>query len=321
MLLHAIGNEIRSNHPEWNILYITADQFRTRFLDAIASNQCREFEQSVESVDVLLFDDLDRLSGQYQTQEGLFTTFNHLYSIGKQLVIASLYPPKELSAFDERLKSRMSWGLHTDIVASSPEQIIEKYCEKEQIGLSSDQIQGILQQDYQSTGELIAAVRQLAAFGRCEDKPLSNTGKEASGTRIPDDLWQKVLSALVTSLSQSSFATWFQGTNAILFGDSLKIIVGNDFQADWLQSRYKRVITDMVRQLTGREINLLFAVDKQTEVKRSVPVSGEVGCNKVELDSVMKTFHELKELKQLIKESLSELKKTNDLLQEIRHSL
>jgi chromosomal replication initiator protein len=114
-LIQAIGNKIVSQFPDKRVLYISADDFTRKFVDAIQNHQANEFQNFYRTIDVLIIDDIQFLSGKEKTQDLFFHIFNSLHQSRKQIVLSSDKPPKELKGLDERLISRFKWGLQADI--------------------------------------------------------------------------------------------------------------------------------------------------------------------------------------------------------------
>ncbi|MDR0676236.1 MAG: chromosomal replication initiator protein DnaA [Elusimicrobiota bacterium] len=114
-LLHAIGNYIQVNNPKMKILYITADTFTNELIACIRNFKNIEFRQKYRTLDVLLIDDIQFITGKERTQEEFFHTFNTLYEAKKQIVMTSDATPKEIPSLEERLVSRLEWGIIADI--------------------------------------------------------------------------------------------------------------------------------------------------------------------------------------------------------------
>lgn len=114
-LLFAIQYEIAKNHPEYKISYVDGDRFTNEIISAIQEKKMNEFHDKYRTVDVLLVDDVQFIGGKESTQEEFFHTFNTLYNAGKQIVLASDRPPKEIKSLDDRLRTRFEWGLTADI--------------------------------------------------------------------------------------------------------------------------------------------------------------------------------------------------------------
>jgi chromosomal replication initiator protein len=115
-LVQAIGNFIE-NQPGNNklVLYVSSEKFTSQFINAIRDNSLQDFMNFYMMVDVLIIDDIQFLAGKEKTQETFFHIFNHLHQSGKQIVMTSDRPPRELSGMEDRLLSRFKWGLTTDI--------------------------------------------------------------------------------------------------------------------------------------------------------------------------------------------------------------
>lgn len=114
-LLFAIQYEISKNHPDFKISYVDGDRFTNEIIAAIQEKRMNEFHDKYRTVDVLLVDDIQFIGGKESTQEEFFHTFNTLYNSGKQIVLASDRPPKEIKSLDDRLRTRFEWGLTADI--------------------------------------------------------------------------------------------------------------------------------------------------------------------------------------------------------------
>ncbi len=114
-LLFAIQYEIANNHPDYRICYVDGDRFTNEIIAAIQEKRMTEFHDKYRTVDVLLVDDVQFIGGKESTQEEFFHTFNTLYNAGKQIVLASDRPPREIRSLDDRLRTRFEWGLTADM--------------------------------------------------------------------------------------------------------------------------------------------------------------------------------------------------------------
>ena len=114
-IAQAIGIAIKEKYPELVVLYVPANRFKTQFMDAAGvKNKLTDFMAFYMKMDVLIMDDIQDLVGQ-STQNALFNIFNHLHQSGKQLIFTSDRPPVELESFEERLLSRLKWGLSVEL--------------------------------------------------------------------------------------------------------------------------------------------------------------------------------------------------------------
>ena len=114
-LANAIGNEALAEFPDLNVLYVTTERFTNQIIDAIKKNSLSDFTHFYQSIDLLIVDDIQFLSGRTKTQEIFFNIFNQLHQSGKQLVLTSDRAPKMLEGIQSRLISRFKWGLSADL--------------------------------------------------------------------------------------------------------------------------------------------------------------------------------------------------------------
>jgi chromosomal replication initiator protein len=120
-LMHAIAWHIRRNTPERRVLYLSAEKFMYQFIKALRTREALTFKEHFRSVDVLMIDDVQFISGKDSTQEEFFHTFNALVDQNKQLIISGDRSPSDLEGIEERVRSRLGWGLVADIHATTYE--------------------------------------------------------------------------------------------------------------------------------------------------------------------------------------------------------
>ncbi len=136
-LLHAVGNYLNEHRPDLNVLYVTCEKFTNDYVETIRNGKDKsntDFREKYRNVDVLMIDDIQFISNKMGIQEEFFHTFNDLYQNNKQIIIASDRSPKDMSALEERLRSRFSSGLIQDIQEPDYETkvaIIRKKCSQE----------------------------------------------------------------------------------------------------------------------------------------------------------------------------------------------
>ncbi|MBQ8787118.1 MAG: chromosomal replication initiator protein DnaA [Oscillospiraceae bacterium] len=115
-LMTAISNEIKRRNPKTNIIYVTGETFANELINAIQQKKdTSQFHQKYRSADVLLIDDVQFIAGKESTQEEFFHTFNELHKVGKQIVLTSDRPPKDIKTLEDRIRTRFEWGLIADI--------------------------------------------------------------------------------------------------------------------------------------------------------------------------------------------------------------
>ncbi|MCY4335015.1 MAG: chromosomal replication initiator protein DnaA [Litoreibacter sp.] len=114
-LMHAIAWELQERSPELRVVYLSAEQFMYRFIQALRDKQMMDFKELFRSVDVLMVDDVQFISGKDSTQDEFFHTFNALVDQGKQVIISADRAPGEIDGLEDRIKSRLQWGLVVDL--------------------------------------------------------------------------------------------------------------------------------------------------------------------------------------------------------------
>ncbi len=115
--MHAIGNKILQNNPNTKVLYVTSEYFINELISYIQNPNLKPqlFRDKYRNIDVLLIDDIEFIAGKERGQEEFFHTFNHLHQSGKQVIISSDKPPRDIPLLEERLRTRLEWGLIADV--------------------------------------------------------------------------------------------------------------------------------------------------------------------------------------------------------------
>lgn len=177
-LLYAICNEIEKNNPNINIVYIKGDEFTNELIEAIRRGTTAEFRQKYRKSDVLLVDDIQFIAGKESTQEEFFHTFNHLHVSGKQIIISSDKPPKDIETLEARLRTRFEWGLIADISSPDYETRMAILRKKEELdGLEKyhipDEVMQYIANNIKSNiRELEGSLNKLIALSNLENKPI-----------------------------------------------------------------------------------------------------------------------------------------------------
>ena len=175
-LMHAIGHFILEEDPTKRILCITGEQFTTELILAIQQNRSAQFRKRFRNVDVLMVDDIQFIAGKESTQEEFFHTFNALHTAGKQIILTSDRPPQEIARLEERLKSRFTWGLLTDIKKPDFETrvaILNRKAESEHIQVGREILETIASHVDTNIRELEGSLTRLAAYATLTQKPIT----------------------------------------------------------------------------------------------------------------------------------------------------
>ncbi len=166
-LLQAIGKTCANRGM--SVLYVTSEQFTNEFITAIRNRTTEDFRRRYRSVQVLLIDDVQFLSGKEQTHEGFFHTFNDLHNSGNQVVISSDRPPRELALMEDRLRSRFEWGLIADIQPPDLETrmaILANKAGQMRIELDDSVIELIAKRVQRNVRELEGSLNRMVAYSQ-----------------------------------------------------------------------------------------------------------------------------------------------------------
>lgn len=174
-LMHALGNHAESAGKAKRILYVSSEKFTIDFIEAVQSDKMTDFSLTYRSIDLLIVDDIQFFSGKEKTQDNFFHTFNALYQLGKQIVLSSDVPPKELRGLDERLISRFQCGLTADIQPPDLETriaILQKKSEENSLELPSNVIDFIAANVKKNIRELEGCLISLFARASLENREI-----------------------------------------------------------------------------------------------------------------------------------------------------
>ena len=166
-LLHAIGHYAESLYPGIRVRYVSSEEFTNDFINSIANNRASVFQSRYREIDILLIDDIQFLQGKDSTQEAFFHTFNTLHDHNKQVVITSDLPPKHLTWFEDRMRSRFEWGLITDVQAPDLETriaILRKKAQSEKLQIGNDILEYMATKVSSNIRELEGTLIRVTAF-------------------------------------------------------------------------------------------------------------------------------------------------------------
>ncbi len=174
-LLHAIGHYAESLYPGIRIRYVSSEEFTNDFINSIANNRASVFQSRYREIDILLIDDIQFLQGKDSTQEAFFHTFNTLHDHNKQVVITSDLPPKHLTGFEDRMRSRFEWGLITDVQAPDLETriaILRKKAQSERLQVPDDILEYMASKVSSNIRELEGTLIRVTAFSSLNKTPV-----------------------------------------------------------------------------------------------------------------------------------------------------
>ena len=175
-LMHAIGNQVLNYRPDAKILYVTSENFTNQLINALKDQSTDKFREKYRNIDVLLIDDIQFIANKKSTQEEFFHTFNTLYEAGKQIVLSSDKPPKDIELLEDRIKSRLEWGLIGDI--SNPDYetrlaILRKKTQLDNIIIDDEILTNIATRIDSNIRELEGILNKLIAKASLTNSPIT----------------------------------------------------------------------------------------------------------------------------------------------------
>ncbi|MEX5308169.1 chromosomal replication initiator protein DnaA [Kocuria sp. CPCC 205297] len=208
-LLHAIGHYAKRLYPKLRVRYVNSEEFTNDFINSIRDDEGSSFKGIYRNVDLLLIDDIQFLAGKEHTQEEFFHTFNALHNHEKQIVITSDMPPKQLTGFAERMRSRFEWGLITDVQPPELETriaILRKKAISEGMDAPDDVMEYIASHISTNIRELEGALIRVTAFASLNKQPVDLPLAElVLKDLITDDGGQEITAASILGQTAAFF--------------------------------------------------------------------------------------------------------------------
>ncbi len=175
-LLHAVGHQSARLFPGMSVAYLSSERFTNELINAIRYDRTAEFRARYRTIDLLLIDDIQFISGKERTQEEFFHTFNDLYESRKQIIVSSDTSPKDIPEIEERLRSRFEWGLIADLQPPDFETrvaILKKKAALERVGLADDVAYLIASRIKSNIRELEGSLTRMIAFCALTSREMS----------------------------------------------------------------------------------------------------------------------------------------------------
>lgn len=189
-LMHAIAHEIAEKTPDRTVLYLSAEKFMYQFVRALRSKETVSFKEQFRSVDVLMIDDVQFIAGKESTQEEFFHTFNALMDQNKQIILSADKSPNDLTGIEDRLKSRLGWGLVADIHPTTYELrlgILGAKRDETAHKVTNDVLEFLAHKITSNVRELEGAFNRILAYADLIGRPIS--------VEMAEDVLQDVLRA------------------------------------------------------------------------------------------------------------------------------
>ena len=214
-LMHSIGHFILERNPEAKVLYVTSEEFTNEVIESIRSGNAsamNKFREKYRTIDVLMIDDVQFIIGKESTQEEFFHTFNHLHVSGKQIIISSDKPPKDIETLEARLRTRFEWGLIADISSPDYETRMAILRKKEELDglekyhIPDDVMQYIANNIKSNIRELEGSLNKLIALSNLENKKIDiPLAAEALKDMISPDNNREVTPELIIDIVSEHF--------------------------------------------------------------------------------------------------------------------
>ncbi len=181
-LMQAIAHHIITHNPDMKVLYVSSETFTNEVIDSIRNNKSEELRSKYRNLDVLLIDDIQFVIGKDSTQTEFFNTFNDLYNSNKQIIISSDKPPKEIETLEERMRTRLEWGVPVDIHAPDYETrmaILKRKSDMDRIIIPNEILDYIAQNVVSNIRELEGALNKVSVYTRLENNKEDLTVEKA----------------------------------------------------------------------------------------------------------------------------------------------
>ncbi len=175
-LMHAVAWNIKKRNPKKNVVYLTAEKFMYQFIKALRFKNIMSFKEQFRSVDVLMIDDVQFIIGKDNTQEEFFHTFNTLIDKKRQIIISADKSPADLDGLEDRLKSRLGWGLVADIHPLTYELrlgILQAKAEQKSLLLKQEVMEFLANKITNNVREMEGALNRLAVHASIQDSEIS----------------------------------------------------------------------------------------------------------------------------------------------------
>ena len=275
-LMHSIGHFILQQNTDMKVLYITSEKFTNEVIESIRSGDAKamsKLREKYRTVDVLLIDDIQFIIGKESTQEEFFHTFNTLHSDGKQIVLTSDRPPKELETLEERFRSRFEWGLVADIQPPDYETrmaILRKNAENYNKEIDNEVLEYIATNIKSNIRELEGAFNKILAFSKLNNLDINLTHAEEALKDIiyPDEMREVTPSLIINVVAEH-------------FGITPDDIMSKKRNAELVQAR--QIVMYLCRDLTETSLagigKLLGKKDHTTVIHGVNKITDEIVNN------------------------------------------
>lgn len=263
-LMHAVGHAVAARHRNLSVEYVTTEVFTNELVDAIREKRMSHFRDRYRSVDLLLVDDIQFIAGKERTQEEFFHTFNALYESGKQLIISSDRPPKDIPTLENRLRSRFEWGLITDVQTPELETrmaILSKNAEYRGVKVPHEVIDYIARNVTSNIRELEGALMRAIVYASLNQLPLNrqNVAKALSDVFAPAE--KTLTMAEIVKVTAERFQVAVDDVRGK--GRRQEIVVPRQVSMYLIRQLTSHSFPEIGQYFTGRDHStVIYAVDR-----------------------------------------------------------
>ncbi len=281
-LMHAVAHAVAEKYPRLQIEYTTTETFMNGLIDAIREDRMASFRDRYRSSDLLLVDDVQFIAGKDRTQEEFFHTFNWLYESGKQIILSSDRPPKDIPTLDNRIRSRFEWGLITDIHAPELETriaILKMNAEYRGVKVPGEVIDFIARQVTSNIRELEGALVRVIVYASLNQSEIT---RQTAAKALSDVFTQSEVQLSMEDILRAV---------ARVFETDLNELRSKGRRAELITPR--QVAMYLMRELTSHsypEIGQFFMGRDHTTIMYAVEKVKEEITKDRELDSRIKSL-------------------------------
>lgn len=199
-LLYAITRELTSRHPDFNIIFVKGEDFMNELIEALANKTPVAFREKYRNADMLIVDDIQFIAGKASVQEEFFHTFDKLYESGKQIVLSSDRPPKDMHQLEERLRSRFESGFITDIQAPDLElrvAILKRKAQSLGIDVPNDVLMYLGENIKENVRQIEGALKKMRALAYIQGEEINMSHAKTAVNDVLTNMAQAVTPAKI----------------------------------------------------------------------------------------------------------------------------
>ncbi len=266
-LMHAVGHSVAERFPNLQIEYVTTETFTNDLINGIREDKMAAFRDRYRSVDLLLVDDVQFIAGKERTQDEFFHTFNSLYESGKQIILSSDRPPKDIPTLDNRIRSRFEWGLITDIHAPEFETriaILKMNAEYRGVKIPSEVTDYIAKQITSNIRELEGALMRVIVYASMNQAEIT---KQTAAKALSDVFTASELNLTMEDILKATAKTYDVEVSDLLSkGRRAELVTPRQIAMYLMRELTPHSYPEIGQFFTGRDHStVMYAVQKVTE--------------------------------------------------------